>query len=570
MRKTIIGFILFALIISVKTTAQFERETRAVWVATNFRLDWPPPTFDQEKQKQALIQIFHNIKSKNLNTVFFQASSNGMVLFKSSYEPFSPYITGTVNGKALYDPLKFAIEQAHQRGLEIHAWVNVFKCFNGTENNILNDSNHISKRKPEWVIEDLRDGQKSYWLDPGLPEVRKYVTDVICEMVENYDLDGVQLDYIRYPGKNFDDHLSYEKYGGGVPIDDWRRNNITDAVAQIYNKIKAIKQYVKVGAAPIGIYQNVDGINGWEGLTDVYQDSREWLKRGIVDYLAPQIYWGIDENPRFDILAKEWTANSYGRNIVLGIAAYKDNVKNDLDRMIKFARAINASGVSFFRYENIKDYNFDFFPYKTFPASMVWLENINPAPPQNLVLTKLSKDRNLYSLNWQISDSSLTGDSIRYFALYSLPSKDAKLHADHFYDLIPAKQNAIKFGIENPLQVNYYFALKSVSKLWNESIGSSNVVEVKLPEMNQLLQAGDYFSKPVLFKYENGKSKILFFSPVQEEIKISGFTEPNSKTLLSEVIKPGKNVVELNEDLSGYQSLRIYFESSKREVELKL
>ncbi|MEW5841786.1 MAG: family 10 glycosylhydrolase [Bacteroidota bacterium] len=570
MTKKIIVSLILLFVLSNVAVAQFERETRAVWLATNFRLDWPPPTFDQEKQKHALIQIFDDIKSKNLNTVYFQAYSNGMALFHSSFEPFSPYVTGTVNGAASYDPLKFAIEQAHKRGLEIHAWVNIFKCFNGTENNILSDPNHISKRKPEWVIEDFRDGQKSYWLDPGLPEVREYIADMLAEMVEKYDLDGVQLDYIRYPGKNFDDHLSYEKYGNGIPIDDWRRNNITDAVALIYKKIKAVKHFVKVGAAPIGIYKNVNGVNGWEGLTEVYQDSREWLKRGIVDYLAPQIYWGIDDKPRFDVIAKEWTGNSFGRNIVLGIAAYKENVKNDLDRMIKFARAINASGVSFFRYGNIKDDNFAFFPYKTFPASMTWLDGIRPAPPTNLVLKTISDDKNLYSMNWQFNDSTSTTDSIRYFALYSPPNKNAELLPSHFSELIPANQNSIKFGIPNPHQVNYYFALKSVSKLWNESVGSSNVVEVKLPEMNQLLQASDYFARPVLFKYENGASRILLFADKSEKIKISGVSDGETTTLLTETVSHGKNLLELDNDLAKYQSLKIAFESSRRELELKL
>ena len=121
--------LIFLLITFQSITAQTERETRAVWVATNFRLDWPPPTFDQEKQKQALIDIFDDIKSKNLNTVFFQAGINGTVLFKSSFDPYSPYITGEVDRGGAYDPLQFAIEQAHKRGLEIHAWINCIRCF---------------------------------------------------------------------------------------------------------------------------------------------------------------------------------------------------------------------------------------------------------------------------------------------------------------------------------------------------------------------------------------------------------------------------------------------------------
>ncbi|MHB8906729.1 MAG: glycoside hydrolase family 10 protein, partial [Melioribacteraceae bacterium] len=369
------SFLIFALflIFAVNIFSQTERETRAVWVATNFRLDWPPPTFDQQKQKQALIEILDNIKSKNLNTVYFQVASNGTVLFKSSFEPFSPYITGEVDGAASYDPLQFAVEQAHKRGLEIHAWVNVVKCFSGTESNILNNSNHISKRKPEWIVEDIRDGQKSLWLDPGLPEVREYISEMIAEMVENYDVDGVHLDYIRYPGKNFEDEFSYSVHGTGLSRDEYRRKNITDLVELISKKIKAVKHYIKLGVAPIGIYKNKNGTNGWEGYTEVYQDSRDWLKRGIIDYVAPQIYWGFNDNPRFGAVAKDWVENSYGRSVVLGIGAYKPSVKPDMDQMIQYARSINADGVSFFRYENIKDTEFNSFRYKTYPAVMAWL-----------------------------------------------------------------------------------------------------------------------------------------------------------------------------------------------------
>ncbi|MEK6552970.1 MAG: family 10 glycosylhydrolase, partial [Bacteroidota bacterium] len=462
-----------------KITAQTERETRAVWVATNFRLDWPPPTFDQGKQKQALIDIFDDIKSKNLNTVFFQAGINGTVLFKSSFDPFSPYITGEVDREGTYDPLQFAIELAHKRGLEIHAWINCIRCFSGTELNILNNPNHIYKRKPEWVIEDIRDGQKSYWLDPGLPEVREYLSDMITEMVEKYDVDGVHLDFIRYPGKNFDDEFSYSVHGAGLSRDEFRRKNITDLIELINKKIKTIKHFVKLGAAPIGVYKNLNGMTAWEGYTEVYQDSREWLRRGIVDYLAPQIYWGFDDNPCFGLVAKEWTENSFGRSIVLGIGAYKPNVKSEINAMIQYARTINAGGVAFFRYQNIKDVEFDSFQYRTYPAAMSWLDGIYPDPPTELNFKKSEINKNLFSLSWNFQKMKSQSDSVRYFALYSLPNSNSELLPDYLFDVIPADRTSVTLAIDRPRRVNYYYTLKSVSKLWNESIESSNVIEIK-------------------------------------------------------------------------------------------
>jgi len=405
--------IFFLIIFQGKSFPQIERETRAVWVATNHRLDWPPQTNDAEKQKKALEDILSNIKSKNLNTVFFQVRSNGTVLFKSSFEPFTHYITGQLNDSIPYDPLEFAVEQSHKRGLEIHAWINCVNVFSGSEIGLQGNPNHIVNRKPEWIIEDERDGVKSFWLDPGLPEVREYLADLISEMVENYKIDGVQLDYIRYPGKNFDDDFSYGIYNNGFSHDDWRRNNITSLIELINKKIKTVKPYVKLGAAPIGVYKNQNGMYAWEGFTEVYQDSREWLKKGVLDYVAPQIYWGLNENPRFDIIAKDWVENSYGRNVILGIGAYKENIRNDIDNMIQFARTTNASGVAFFRYSNIKDYDFKNFSYKTYPARIAWLDGIYPEPPHHLNYERESTNRNLINLTWDVRGSTLN-DSIRY------------------------------------------------------------------------------------------------------------------------------------------------------------
>jgi uncharacterized lipoprotein YddW (UPF0748 family) len=573
-KKTSLILVILCLLFGSLLHAQFERETRAVWVATNYRLDWPPQTFDPEKQKLALKKIFEDVKSHNLNTVYFQVESNGTALFKSSYEPFSPYITGEVNGEASYDPLQFAIEQAHKRGLEIHAWINVFKCFNGAETSILNNPNHITKKKPEWIIEDMRDGQKSFWLDPGLPETREYISDVIAEMVVNYNLDGVQLDYIRYPGKYFEDDFSYNVHGKEMNRDDWRRKNITDAVDLIYKKIKSIKKFVKVGVAPIGIYKNMKDANGLEGYTEVYQDSREWLNRGIIDYVVPQIYWGINEKPRFDVLVKDWVQNSFGRNVVIGIGAYKENVKNDLDRMIQFTRAINASGVAFFRYMNIRDYDFQSFQYRTFPAAMDWLSDLAtnnyPEPPNNLVYKRDDSRKNVITLSWDSVVSKKESDTSRYIALYNLPNSKLELRSDHLFDLFPADQNSITLAIEKPRRVNYYFALKSVDKLWNESVESSNTVEIKFPELDQLVNPKDQLDKPVLVKDSDGATRILLYSKIAEQIEVTGFKGIIGEKILTETLSPGKNILSINGTLSKYQSLLISYKSSKKEAKLKL
>lgn len=557
--------ILFLLMLSQVNNAQIERETRAVWVATNHRLDWPPPTFDAEKQKKSLEEIFDNIKSKNLNTVYFQVRSSGTVLYKSSMEPLSSYITGKLNGRALYDPLEYAVKLAHERGLEIHAWFNCVNIFSGNENSIFNSPDHIAQRKPEWIIEDISNGVKSFWFDPGLPEVREYISDLIAEAVENYDIDGVHLDYIRYPGKNFDDDFSFGIYGNNLSRDDWRRSNITGLIGLINKKIKDIKPAIKLGAAPIGVYRNQKGMYAWEGFTEVYQDSREWLSKGILDYVAPQIYWGLNDNPRFDLVAKEWINNSYGRSVILGIGAYKDNVKNELEKMIQFSRSSNSDGVAFFRYSNIKNYDFKNFSYKTYPAAMAWLNGIYPDAPHNLVV--INESDNKINLNWGIKKSN-SNDSIRYYALYKLPHPNSELLPEYLFDIIPADKYSISISLK-PEQVNYYFTLKSVSKYWNESIESSNVAQIKFDELNDLSNNFYHFAQPVLVQGNDDTFNVIMTSQVKQTVEIQGITENIKDILLKKEISLGKNILEISMSKNKYSSLKILLSNPQKEYELK-
>lgn len=563
----IILFLGFIISTAITLLPQVTRETRAVWVSTNFRLDWPPPTFDQEKQKQTLVKIFDDIKFKNLNTVFFQVRSNGTVLFNSSFEPMSPHLTGKVGGKPNYDPLKFAIEQAHEHGLEIHAWINVVRCFSGTETATFQDPYHIAQKKPEWIVEDIRDGAKSFWLDPGLPEVREYLTELILEVAKNYDVDGIHLDFIRYPGKEFDDEFSFGIYGNGLTRDEWRRKNITSLVESIYKKIKIHNKYIKLGAAPIGVYKNLSGMYGWESFNEIYQDTREWLKKGIIDYVAPQIYWSFDENTRFDLLAKDWIDNSFGRSIILGIGAYKDNVISQLENMIDFSRKINSDGIAFFRYSNIKDYQFARFEHKTLPSLMNWINGINPDAPKELTANILDIDKKEIVLKWKLGEKN-SDDSLSYFALYNLPHPAAELLPDYLLDIIPAESLTHMLKIEKPKKINYYFALKSVSKLWNESVDNSNISAVKFDELSLLAKLNDTVSKPLLIN-KDGNAILLINSDFADEIKIYGINGNSKKEITNKAINVGKNIIAIGSVGNGITQLAIKLICTGKEFELK-
>ncbi len=559
MKKIIL---LLIAIYSSLSIAQVNRETRAVWLTTNFRLDWPPPSYNQEVQKAELKKIFDDIKRKRLNTVYFQVRSNGTVMFRSSYEPLSPYITGEVDGDASYDPLKYAIDLAHERGIEIHAWVNVVRCFTGTEKFIFEHPFHIAQRKPQWVIESKRDGT-SYWLDMGLPEVRAYLISIFEELVRNYNIDGLHLDFLRYPGKEFNDEFSFNLYGNGFSKDDWRRDNLNTFVRDLSVKVKSIKPFIKIGAAPIGIYKNSLNGRGFEGYGEVYQDSREWLKQKWIDYLVPQIYWSLEGPPRFDLLAKDWTADTFGRSVVLGVAPYKPEVKNQLKRIIDFSRTTKADGIAFFRYGNIKDVSPFVNDNVALPAQMAWIESSIPLEPGNLLFSYDSVDPNIITLDWSIPAHSNHLDSTSYVALYSLPNRNVKPSGDTLFEIIPADKRSIKLAIDKPKRINYYFTLKSLNKLWNESLNSSNVVEVTFRELSVVADMNKIYENPVLVKLQNETPKIFLYSNKEDQIKI---LDSGGKIVKEANVFAGKNIISLN--ISDTESLIIRYVSSGKEVKL--
>lgn len=572
MNKTSLIKISLILILSVSgiICAQVERETRAVWLTTNFRLDWPPQRYNAEVQKSALTEIFDDIRRKNFNTVYFQVRFNGMVLFKSSYEPMSYYITGKLGDTTAYDPLQYAIELAHKRGLEIHAWVNLIKCYDSSEKTLFDSPLHICQIHPDWIVKDSQDGGTSYWLDPGLPAVRSYLTDLVSELVENYDIDGIHYDYLRYPGKNFDDDFSYGVHGGGLSKDDWRRNNLTELVRSLSEETKSLKPTLKTGVAPIGIYKNLPNARGLEGYNDTYQDSREWLRLKYIDYVVPQIYWGFEGNPKFDIVAKDWNENSFGRNVILGIGAYKADIYADIDKMIDFSRQIKAAGVSFFRYKNIKNYDFDLFANKAFPSMMPWLDGARPNSPTNLNYEFVQGKTGFVSLSWKFPPATETEDSLRYFSLYSLPDKNSKATNEDLFEIIGAGKNSVTLGIKRPKKIDYFFTLKSVTKLWNESSSSSNVIKVTFPELNSLALMDSFGDTPILIKAKNEAPKIMLFLPVKEKLVFYCAENGIIRKLAEKEAEAGKNIITITSNISGSEYLIVKYANSGREINLML
>ena len=308
-----------------------EREFRAVWIATVANIDWPSrPGVPVAQQKAELRAMLDRVEALNMNAVIFQVRPAADALYKSEYEPWSEYLTGK-QGKApepYYDPLEFAVEEAHRRGLELHAWFNPFRAKHPTARSEL-DSTHVYYSNPDIV----KEYGSHLWFDPGMEESHDHSVDVILDVVRRYDIDGVHIDDYFYPYKerdslgnliDFPDSASYAGYldnvfGEPLSRDDWRRNNVDRFVERLYRGIKNEKSHVKFGISPFGIWRpgHPEQIEGFDAYAEIYADAKLWLNRGWIDYFSPQLYWPVDQIAQsYPVLLRWWhEENTHNRHL---------------------------------------------------------------------------------------------------------------------------------------------------------------------------------------------------------------------------------------------------------------
>ncbi len=539
---------------------QPRRETRAVWVVTNFHLDWPPHNASVEELKNSLDEIFFNIRSKNFNTVFFQSIFKGSALYKSSILPEVPYFTASGSDTLFFDPLKYAISLARKYGLEIHAWVNTARVYSGDEMEFLDNPKHIVNTHPEWIEKIKQNGETSLWLNFGNPHARMFMVSAFVELAKRYPVDGIQLDFIRYPGHNISDMPEYIAFGDTLGLDDWRRENINKFVHSLHDSLRSVNHFLKIGATPFGIYKNIPDAEGSEAFYTVYQDSRLWLKNGWVDYLAPQIYWDINHNPRFDSLAVDWVKHSYGRNIVLGTAPYKKRVYKELDKIITLSREINASGLAFFRYGFIRNRSFPEFNSFVFPAEMPWLDSHTPLPPTDFTVSSDSAT-NRITLSWKRSLS----ENIKYYSLYTVDN-DNGYENKRLISLFAANSNFVSYTIKRPSKIKYRYELCSVNKLWNESKPSDKKPEIVLTRLNNLIEKPDLIPlKPLLIKGER-RLTLCYFAENESSFKIEVSDKEKTNSILVN-LQTGINYIDLPGGVN-FLSVKLINLKTNREITL--
>lgn len=310
-----------------------DREFRAVWVATVDNIDWPSrPDLPVDSQMVEIRAILDRSVDLGLNAVVLQVRPQCDALYASDLEPWSYYLTG-LQGRPpepYYDPLAFWIDEAHARGMELHAWFNPYRVRHPKQRGPM-ASTSVAVQHPDWV-RSLGTGD-FLWLDPGLEQVRELSLSVILDVAQRYDIDGVHMDDYFYPypsynnGADFPDDASWIAYtesGGDLSRADWRRHNVDTFVEQLHERLRALPRPVKLGISPFGIWRPHHPPSIEAGLDQhemLFADARRWLLEGWVDYYAPQLYWPISQVPQsFPVLLNWWTQNNpHGRHIWPGL-----------------------------------------------------------------------------------------------------------------------------------------------------------------------------------------------------------------------------------------------------------
>jgi uncharacterized lipoprotein YddW (UPF0748 family) len=405
-------FILFSCA-STKRTAQngqqanpqAEREFRAAWVATVANINWPSkPGLSVDSQKKEALTLLNFLAAQHFNAVIFQVRPQADALYQSNLEPWSYYLTG-VQGQPpnpFYDPLQFWVEAAHERGLELHVWLNPYRAHHLSGGPVTDSS--MVKRKPELVV-NLKGGY--WWFDPSLKGTQDHGVNVVMDLVKRYDIDGIHFDDYFYPypeynrNEDFPDSVSWNSYqqnGGSLSRSDWRRQAVNTFIERLYKEIKKEKPWVKFGLSPFGMWRPgyPQSITGFDQYETLYADARLWLNKGWIDYFAPQLYWPIARMQQsFPVLLGWWIEeNKMNRHLWPGISVSRDtsriNVNETLNQiMIDRGMLPKDKGVIHWSISSVtrnpvltqllKDG-----PYKKqalIPASP-WLDKKAPATPQ--------------------------------------------------------------------------------------------------------------------------------------------------------------------------------------------
>ncbi|MBN8822893.1 MULTISPECIES: family 10 glycosylhydrolase [unclassified Spirosoma] len=440
--------------VTFPTPAPPKREFRAVWIATVDNIDWPSkkglPVADQQRE---LVEMFDMYQQLGLNAVIVQVRSAADAFYAKSSEPWSEWLTGQ-QGLAptpFYDPMEFMIEQAHQRGLEFHAWFNLDRAAFSKYSSIA--PSNIMHRKPEWLLS--YGGKKLFNL--GIPAVRTYIAGIVANVVREYDVDGIHFDDYFYPyaepGQVIRDDATYQAYNNGQTKADWRRDNVNKLIVELRDSIRENKPWIKFGVSPFGIWKNQasdpegSATNGGQAYYDQYADTRKWVREGLIDYIVPQVYFSSEfGRVPYKTLVDWWCRNTGKVHLYIGHGAYRVGRGSERDpgwwratefpNQFRYNRQQKAvQGSVMFSAKNLKlnplairdSLQTNFYRHLALVPPMPWLDSIPPLPPRDLKAAITPEGVELF---WDQSPEASDGDGAEAYLVYRFEGRRPRLRLD--------------------------------------------------------------------------------------------------------------------------------------------
>jgi uncharacterized lipoprotein YddW (UPF0748 family) len=489
---------LFSLLLVITCYSQKvspKREFRAVWIASVANIDWPSQKSLSPVVQQAEYRYILDEQQKNgMNAVIVQVRPAADALYRSAFEPWSEWLTGKQGREPNppYDPLTFLLNESHERGLEFHAWFNPYRATFDTTS--VTDPQHITRTRPDWFL--TYEGKLLF--NPGLPEVRTYITKIIMDVVRRYDIDGVHFDDYFYPypvvGIPIPDDSTFKYFNAGlVNKEDWRRYNVDALIKTVSDSIKAIKPHVKFGISPFGVWKNQpdDPLGsatraGVPSYTTLYADTRKWLQEGWIDYVVPQVYWHIG-HPAADYktIVEWWTRNSFNRHLYIGHGPYKINrdtnpawhTAQEIPRQLRLNRTLPVvQGSVFFSSKSVMNnpnylqdsLRTQFYKYPALLPLMDWKKNTTPPAPLNLKVTPTPQGN---IISWQGGQDSPGSEPARYYVIYryKVPEPISVDNPQHIIGKVFGTQTTFADNTSPPGQ-NYKYGVTALDRLQNESL----------------------------------------------------------------------------------------------------
>lgn len=466
---------------------QVNHEFRAAWIASVANINWPSRRgMSTDEQKTEAIRILDVLKDNNFNAVILQVRPSADALYDSQYEPWSIFLTGET-GKApspYYDPLKFWIEEAHKRGMELHAWLNPYRAHHSNGGRV--NSASLVTKMPNDIVR-LKNGM--HWFDPSKKTTQNHSSLVVMDIVRRYDIDGIHFDDYFYPyasyngGADFPDHASWNEYvrnGGTLSRADWRRDHVNQFIKRIYNEIKAEKDWVKFGISPFGIWKSgfPQGVVGLSQYDELYADAKLWLNEGWIDYFTPQLYWPVDA-PRqnFASLLQWWESeNTHHRHLWPGLNTVEvkaPNKPSEIVRQIQITRDLvpNSKGVAHWSMAGLNQSMLNSLksgPYqeKALVPKSPWLKPLVVEKP-NLFLS--NSDINYVDASWNCNCDRTT--AVTHWVLY------------------------LKYGDE---WVTEILDGKESSKLISKNKGNKKLDVIAIQAVDRIGNQSDYEAKKVI------------------------------------------------------------------------